>query len=386
MSNNIFNRYIEDLNILNENKMLREIPQIHQEGKYIHYNGKRMLNLSSNDYLGIFQRDDLREEFLTFINNFNKTSPLFSSASSRLLTGNSNSYQSLEELLANILNKESALLFNSGYHANSGILPALCNNRSLIIADKLVHASIIDGIKLAGCQFIRYKHNDTIHLTKILEKEHSNYQTIFIVTEGVFSMRGDKSPIKEIVKIKNNYNNTLLYVDEAHSFGTIGHNGLGVCQEEDVLDSVDLYVATFGKAISSMGAFVACNKVIRDYLVNKMRPLIFSTALPPINIEWSKFIISRLNSFNNQREKLVSYSKLLQKELNISNPSNTQILSFITKDAKEAVNLSGRLKEKGVYALPVRPPTVPENECGIRISLTASLTEQDIDLIINAFK
>ena len=214
----------------------------------------------------------------------------------------------LEDLLARVFNKQSALLFNSGYHANNGILPALTDKDSLIIADKLVHASIIDGIKLSGCKFERFKHNDVNHLSKIIEKEHNNYSKIFIITEGIFSMKGDCAPLKEIVDVKNKYNNTLLYLDEAHSFGVLGNKGLGLAEELNLLDSIDLYVATFGKAISSVGAFIVCNNTIRSYLINKMRPLIFSTALPSINIEWSKFIISKLDSFNYQREKLKEFS------------------------------------------------------------------------------
>ena len=386
MNNNLFLSYANELEELNKVGMLRSIPNINTDGKYIYENGEKYLNLSTNDYLGIFEREDIKSKFLDYVNNFPNKYPLLSSASSRLLTGNSNSYADLEKLLASKFGKESALLFNSGYHANNGIVPALTDKNSLIVADKLVHASIIDGIKLSGCKFERFKHNNVKHLAKILEKEHSNYQKIFIVTEGVFSMRGDSAPLREIVEIKNKYDNVLLYLDEAHSFGVLGNNGLGLADELNLIDSVDLYIATFGKAISSVGAFLVCNSIVRSYLINKMRPLIFSTALPSINIEWSKFIINELDSFNKDRENLKAISVKLKDALGIKDTSNSNILSYVTGSAESAVALHNKLKAKGVYALPVRPPTVPEGESGIRISLTSAINEQDMELIINAFK
>ena len=168
MNNNLFLSYANELEELNKVGMLRCIPNINTDGKYIYENGEKFLNLSSNDYLGIFERDDIKSRFLDYINNFPSKYPLLSSASSRLLTGNSNSYADLEKLLASKFGKESALLFNSGYHANNGILPALTDKNSLIVADKLVHASIIDGIKLSGCKFERFKHNNVKHLATIL--------------------------------------------------------------------------------------------------------------------------------------------------------------------------------------------------------------------------
>ena len=385
MNNNLFLSYANELEELNKVGMLRSIPNINTDGKYIYENGEKFLNLSSNDYLGIFEREDIKSRFLDYINNFPSKYPLLSSASSRLLTGNSNSYADLEKLLASKFGKESALLFNSGYHANNGILPALTDKNSLIVADKLVHASIIDGIKLSGCKFERFKHNNVKHLAKILEKEHSNYQKIFIVTEGVFSMRGDSAPLREIVEIKNKYDNVLLYLDEAHSFGVLGSNGLGLADELNLIDSVDLYVATFGKAISSVGAFLVCNNIVRSYLINKMRPLIFSTALPSINVEWSKYIINELDSFSKDRENLKAISLKLKDALGINDTSNSNILSYVTGSAESAVIMHNKLKANGVYALPVRPPTVSEGERGIRISLTSAINEQDLVLIITAF-
>lgn len=389
---------IVELEALKDQDMYRQIPQIEEQGKWIReFDRPPLLNLSSNDYLGIIDRPDLVEEFFNRIRQNPDTNmqlnslisvpqnlcagiPHFSAASSRLLTGNSSSYNKLEQLLCKKFNKEAALVFNSGYHANIGILPALCDKETIIIADKLVHASIIDGIKLSGCKFERFRHNDCNHLETILKKEQHCYKHIFIVTESIFSMGGDEAPLKEIVELKKKYPQVTLYIDEAHAFGVCGATGLGCTEKYDLIQDVDILVATLGKAVSSVGAFIVCNTAIKNYLVNKMRSFIFSTALPPINIEWSRFIIEKLPIFTAERRNLYSTSKYLKERLKCEY-SQSQIVTYTTADAQKAVQLSGKLKESGFYALPVRPPTVPPKNIGIRFSLTASITMQEIEAV-----
>lgn len=375
-------RYTKELEQLAQEGMLRQIPKIEGQGKWITLGENRLLNLSSNDYLGIFEKEELVSEFMA---QFNAKLPRFSSASSRLLTGNNKASEELEKILANKYNKESALIFNSGYHANSGILAALAQKDSLIIADKLVHASLIDGIKLSGAPFERFRHNDIKHLRKIIEKEHCNYSQIFVVTEGIFSMGGDRGKIEEIIALKAEFENIIIYVDEAHSFGVCGDRGLGICEELGVLNEVDIIIGTFGKAISSVGAYAVMPSVVREYLVNKMRPLIFSTSLPPFNIEWSKFIIQNLSRFNEARKHLVEISSLLRSRLQITD-SESQIITYTVGEASRAVALSKRLAERGFYALAVRPPTVPIGKSGIRFSLTASITTEEIEKLYTTIR
>lgn len=374
-------RYFTETASLKEEGMHRTIPRIEGQGKWIKEIGAGpdapvYLNLSSNDYLGIFEKEELVKEFLA-----RTELPRFSAASSRLLTGNCSAYERLEELLCRTFGKEAALLFNSGYHANVGILPALCGKDSLIIADKLVHASIIDGIRLSGCNFIRFRHNDCGHLESILKKEHEAYKTIFVVTESIFSMGGDEAPLRELAALKAGYPQIMLYVDEAHAFGVCGDSGLGLSQKYGLLEEVDILVATLGKAICSVGAFVVCPRILKEYLVNKMRPLIFSTALPPVNIEWSRFILEKLPGFAPEREHLAGISAWLRKELG-STGSNSHIIPFVTKDAGKAVELSQQLREHNIYALPVRPPTVPRGNAGIRFSLTAAVTRPEMENLV----
>lgn len=198
---------------------LRSLPDVIHRGKWIEKEGQTMLNLSSNDYLGLSSRQDLRNEF---IGQLQESGLPFSSSSSRLLTGNFPIYTELEELMAERFEREAALLFNSGYHANTGILPALTDKQSFILADKLIHASIIDGIRLSGAPYQRYRHCDYEHLEQLLVKYAHEYEQIIIVTESIFSMDGDVADLRRLVSLKKSYPNIWLYVDEAHAIGVRG--------------------------------------------------------------------------------------------------------------------------------------------------------------------
>ena len=196
---------------------------------------------------------------------------------------------------------ESALLFNSGYHANTGILPAVSDTRTLILADKLVHASLIDGIRLSSAKCIRYRHNDLAQLRRLLEENHGMYEKMIIVTESIFSMDGDEADLQALVRLKHDYSNLLLYVDEAHAFGARGEKGLGCAEEQNCINDIDFLVGTFGKAAASAGAYIVCRQTIREYLINKMRTFIFTTALPPVNIQWTAWSTETLRRFPEQK-------------------------------------------------------------------------------------
>ena len=359
----------------------RSLPQASHEGKYIFSDGKKMLNLSSNDYLGIASEGKLWKEFVSTAEIGNG---LPSSSSSRLLTGNFPEYEELENSLAALFGRESALVFNSGYHANTGILPALCGHDALILADKLVHASIIDGIRLSGADYIRYRHNDYMQLERLVRDNSLKYKTIFIVTESIFSMDGDEADLVRLAEIKQTYGNVMLYVDEAHAFGARGEKGTGCAEEKGVGGEIDLLVGTFGKAAASVGAYVVCDNIIREYLVNKMRTLIFSTALPPINVKWTNFVINRIPSMKERRERLGGISAKLRDTLRhkgIDTPSTSHIIPVITGDSGKAILKAKNLQDAGFYVLPVRPPTVPAGSSRLRLSMTADITNEDMELL-----
>lgn len=369
----------QELQELKESSNLRTLPDLIHEGRDVIANGQRMLNLSSNDYLGLATDRTLREEFLK---ELTADSFLPTSSSSRLLTGNFTIYEELEQTLAELFGTEAALVFNSGYHANTGILPAVSDAQTLILADKLVHASLIDGIRLSTAKCIRYRHND---LKRLLAENHALYRQVIIVTESIFSMDGDIADLKELVRLKRMYENVLLYVDEAHAFGARGEQGLGCAEEAGCIREIDFLVGTFGKAAASAGAYIVCQRTIRKYLVNRMRTLIFTTALPPINIAWTLFIVRRLAEFRERRIHLKNISNILRealKEKGYTCPSNSYIVPMIVGKSSDTILKAEELQRHGFYALPVRPPTVPEGTSRIRFSLTAEIREEEIRKLI----
>ena len=370
-----FKQQLEQLSAQNQ---YRSIPDLVHQGRYIMRENCKMLNMSSNDYLGLASNENLRQSFLQqYGDNF----PSFTSSSSRLLTGNFPVYTDLEQLIAQRFQRESVLLFNSGYHANLGILPALTTTKSLILADKLVHASMIDGIRLSQCEFFRYRHNDYEHLKNLLEKNAGKFDRTFIVTESVFSMDGDVVDLNYLVQLKKQFPNTYLYVDEAHAIGVYGKNGLGIAERANVIADIDLLVGTFGKALASMGAYVVCDQILKECLINQMRPLIFSTALPPFNVAWTHFIFERLPQLSKERTHLEHLSAFLRQEVEHRTqimPSQTCIVPYILGENEATLAKAKTLQEQGYYCLPIRPPTVPKGTSRIRLSLTADMTMDEV--------
>ncbi len=378
----ILNNISQELLILKEKKNYRSLPPLIHDGRDVILNGQRMLNLSSNDYLGLANDLSLREEFLKTVT---PETFLPTSSSSRLLTGNFTVYQELEQQLAAMFGTEGALIFNSGYHANTGILPAISNARTLILADKLVHASLIDGIRLSSAKCIRYRHNDLSQLQRLVSENHHAYEQIVVVTESIFSMDGDEADLRVLVRLKKSYSNVLLYVDEAHAFGTRGERGLGCAEEQGCINDIDFLVGTFGKAIASAGAYIVCRQVVREYLINKMRTFIFTTALPPINIQWTSWILKHLSALRQKRTHLLHISNKLKNALvdkGYDCPSVSHIVPMIVGASEDTIYKAEEMQRKGFYALPVRPPTVPEGTSRIRFSLTADITEHEIDQLI----
>jgi len=372
----------QELQTLKEKRNYRSLPPLIHDGRDVILSGQRMLNLSSNDYLGLANDVSLREEFLKTIT---PETFLPTSSSSRLLTGNFTDYQKLEQQLAILFGTESALIFNSGYHANTGILPAISNAHTLILADKLVHASLIDGIKLSTAKCIRYRHNDIAQLQRLISENHNIYEQIIIVTESIFSMDGDEADLRALVQLKSSYSNILLYVDEAHAFGVRGEKGLGCAEEQGCINDIDFLVGTFGKAIASTGAYIVCRQLVREYLINKMRTFIFTTALPPINIQWTSWVLKHLPDLQSKRIHLLQISKKLMEALTAQGfhcPSVSHIVPMIVGASEDTLLKAEELQRKGFYALPVRPPTVPEGTSRIRFSLTADITEHEIDQLI----
>ena len=366
---------LDELKSLDRYRVLPDITA--RDGKDIEVNGERLLNLSSNDYLGLGDDNELLEGYGR---RFRKSLHAMTSSSSRLLTGNHPLYDQLEKALAALYGRQSAMVFNSGYHANIGILPALCNRHDLVLSDRLNHASIIDGMKIAESPYQRFRHCDYDHLEELLEGARGRYRQIFIVTESVFSMDGDLADLARLVALKEKYG-AFLIVDEAHGVGVFGERGLGLSETAGMVPQIDIITGTFGKALASTGAYAVMSSVVREYLLNTMRSFIFTTALPPVILGWSLLTLERQASMFSERAALLRLAARLRNELvgrGFDVRGESHIVPVVTGGNDLAVALAARLKDAGFLCMPVRPPTVPEKGARIRISLRSTLSWEDI--------
>ncbi|WP_321300330.1 8-amino-7-oxononanoate synthase [Marinifilum fragile] len=358
--NSLLDKYKEELRNLEDSGNLRSLKKISDKDFKV--------NLSSNDYLGVRKKNIPRPK-----------GNAFGSGSSRLLTGNFQEYDMLEAELERLYSR-SALFFNSGYHANIGILSALSGKGDLILSDKLNHASIIDGIRLSNAENMRFRHLDYKHLETILQSKRDQYDRVFIVSESIFSMDGDEANLFRLIELKKQYN-CFLYLDEAHSLGVRGENGLGLAEELDLMHKIDLLVGTFGKAMNSIGAFVICDSIIKKYLINRMRSLIFTTALPPIVVNWNIIMLRTIIKMRIEREHVISLAKTLRNkliELGLKTDGNSNIVPVIIGDSQKCVNLAEYLQKKGFLVFPIRPPAVPVGTSRLRLSICADLDWEDL--------
>ena len=376
----LLDHYAEQLDQLRQQGNFRQFRSNQQQGKTIEIQQQQMLNLSSNDYLGLAADLHLREQFFDETPNAQR---LMSASSSRLLTGNFPAYEQLEATLMQLFHWRAALLFNSGYHMNIGILPALADAKTLILADKLVHASMIDGIRLSSAKYLRYRHNDLAHLQQLLTQYHAdeNYERIIVVTESIFSMDGDETDLVALVALKQQFAKVMLYVDEAHAIGVRGQQGLGCAEQYGVIDAIDFLVGTFGKAVASIGGYLICDPIIRDYLINRMRPLIFSTAQPPICMAWTQFMLNQIVNMQAQRQHLAALSQYMQHGIRAKGfvcPSTSQIVPVMIGDSTATVSKAQQLQAAGFYVMPVRPPTVRQGSSRLRICLNTQFETVDL--------
>lgn len=371
----------------------QHLQQLHEEGNYRQIPTVTPLTLtdySTNDYMGLAADATLQAKF--FADPISATVPLTSSAA-RLLAPRQIEYTNLEVFLTLLYKKRrgsdtAALLFNSGYHANTGLISSIADKSTLIVADRLVHASIIDGIVLSRAPFLRFRHNDFDHLEEIISQKGGDYRQILVIVESVYSMDGDRADMERLIALKRKYPGVTLYVDEAHAFGVLGPKGLGLAAASSAPGEIDIIVGTFGKAAASMGAFAITGLDMHDYLVNTARSFIFSTAIPPMSAAWTRFTVGNLIQKDNRREYLQRLGVQLSEVLNRYTdhkvaPSHIQPL--IVGDPKKAVELSRQLLSRyGIKALPIRKPTVPAGTERLRFSLSCAMLPRDIETLDKA--
>ena len=338
-----------------------------------------VVDLSGNDYLGISTRADLRDAFMA--EAIEKKYPL-TAVASRLLASCQTAFSELENTLSEAYGR-SALLFNSGYHANTGMIPALADKRTLVVADKLVHASIIDGIRLSGAHMERFRHNDYDHLRRILQQKAADYPSVVIVAESVYSMDGDRADIGELIAAKRSVPDSILYVDEAHAVGALGPAGLGLVAANPLSAEVDIVMGTMGKAIAASGAYAIMSEEMKQYMVNKARSFIFSTAMPPICAAWARFSFSQMLGMDTERSHLASLGLRLYEILGLKTPAS-HIAPLIVGSPDRAVELSNHLEKCGFHVLPIRTPTVPPGTDRLRFSLSAALSKEQLEPLSKA--
>ena len=342
--------------------------------------GGKEINFSSNDYLGIVQDKKLLEEF------YSKYKPKLSSSSSRLMSGSYTEVMELEKRAEEIY-KKPCIVFNSGFDANSSILETFYGKKSLIITDRLNHASIYDGIINSGAEIVRYKHLDIENLEEILKKYSGKYSDILVVCETIYSMDGDITPIKEITELKKKYNFSLM-IDEAHSYGVYGY---GMAYNFNLVKDIDFLVIPLGKGGGSVGAFVFCEEILKKYIINKSRKFIFTTALPPANNMWNLFILNKMENeeFNKKRKILsekVNFTLKKLKEKGIKTNSASHIISVVIGDNRKIIKIENNLRAKGYFISGIKEPTVPKNTARFRISLNPEISFKNIENFIEELK
>ena len=338
------------------------------QGPHVLLDGKPVLMLSSNNYLGLADHPRVREAAADAAMRWG-----VGAGASRLVSGTMTIHRRLEERLAEFKRRESALLFGSGFLANAGVIAALARPGDVVFSDELNHASIIDGCRLSRAEVFVYDHLDLDHLSWGISQAEG--RGALIVTDGVFSMDGDVAPLAEIVELARRHRVRVL-VDEAHGTGALGPGGRGALAEAGLEDEVDVIVGTLGKSLGSYGAFVACDREMADYLLNTARTFIFSTALPPPAAAGALAALSLLES----KPELVSRLRtnaatmrdaLIDEGFDVSG-SRTQIMPLVLGDADTTVRACELALERGVFAQAIRPPTVPPMTSRLRLAVMAS--------------
>ena len=360
--------------------MLRTLKTIAgPQGPRVMLDGREVLLLCSNNYLGLAGHPDLIEASCAATRRFG-----VGSGASRLVSGTMELHDRLEQRIAAFKNTEAALVFNSGYAANTGILQGLAGPGDVIFSDQLNHASIIDGCRLSEARTLVYPHRDMAALESLLQTESSRRRGRFlIVTDGIFSMDGDMAPLAELVALKDRYD-TLLMVDDAHGTGVLGATGRGTAELLGCLDRVDLHMGTLGKALGSFGAYLAADRVVIDTLINRSRSFIFSTSLPPgvLGASLAAFDLVDGPEGAQRRQALETNRKLFAERLRQAGvdlcDSRTQIVPILTGEPVPTMEAARRLLDSGVFIQGIRPPTVPVGRCRLRATLMADHRPEEV--------
>ncbi len=350
------------------------------QGPVVELNGEeRLINFSSNDYLCFANDPELKAAAILALQTWGT-----GSGASRLVTGDSTAHRALEKAISQLEGTEAALLFNSGYAANVGILSTVCGEGDVIFSDALNHASLIDGARLSRAKTIVYPHRDLAALEKLLAQ--SSFRRALVVTDAVFSMDGDRAPLKDLTALCAQTGAALM-VDEAHSTGVCGPSGAGLCEELGL--EPELRMGTLSKALGSFGAYLACSSEIRQWLFNRARSVVFSTSLPAAVCAAGTAAIARLRRDAAVRERLWTNIRFFSaglKKLGLPAHEDSAIFPVVVGSPDAAVNASRALRAAGLLVKPIRPPTVPEGTSRLRFALCAGHTEEQLSRALAALQ
>jgi len=364
---------------LGTRRSLEKITRL-ENGKLL-INGQEFIDFSSNNYLGLLMDKRLQIASAAFSLSFGS-----GSGASRLMSGDLEIHHELEIESANLVGKDEALLFGSGFLANIGTISSFVQRTDAIFVDKLAHASIIDACILSRAKFFRFRHGDVDHLKWLLKEHRAAFKKVLIVSESIFSMDGDVCPLEELVEIKRHFN-TYLMIDEAHAIGVIGKGGVGLIKALRLEKEIDIILATYGKAFAGYGAFVAVNKILKDYFINAARSFIFSTALPPCIVGANLAAIYIAKKEQWRRKKTLANAKILRnflKDKGFKTIGDRHIVPILIGDERLCQNISDALKSKGIFVKAIRHPTVPKGSARLRVSVCTYHNYKDIKKLVDA--
>ena len=351
-------------------------------GREVHVDGQRLLNFCSNDYLGLAAEPALTDSLKWAADEFG-----VGSGASHLVCGHSHHHHALEEELAEFVGAERALLFSTGFMANLGVIGALMGKDDAVFEDRLNHASLLDGGLSSGARFRRYAHNDAGACGQLLARSRARRK--LVVTDGVFSMDGDVAPLAELVSVTEQHDAWLM-VDDAHGFGVLGEGGRGSVHAAGIQHQVPVYMATLGKALGTFGAFVAGSEALIDYLIQFARTYIYTTAMPPALAAATRKSLRLVKEADDRRDYLAGLISRFRTGARQQGwtlmPSDTAIQPVLLGGDDMALAMSSKLRESGCLVTAIRPPTVPEGEARLRITLSAAHREQDVDRLLEAMQ
>ena len=372
-----------ELSVLEAKGLRRTLePIAGAQGPVVEISGRALVNLCSNDYLGLARDPRLRDAAVQ------ATTRLGAGAgAARLVVGDMDLHHELEARLARMKGTGAALLFSSGYHVNAGVVGALVGPGDAVFSDEWNHASIIDGCRLSRAEVHVYRHRDVDGLSSLLAASRARRK--LVVTDAVFGMDGDAAPLVEIVDLCERHG-AMLYLDEAHSTGVLGETGAGLAEAVGVTDRVDVLMGTLGKALGSFGAFVAGSRALTDWLVSRARTFVFTTALPPASCAAAIAALDVLAAEPERRARLAALSLRMKAGLeSLGFPMRdvvAPIFPVVLGEEARALEASRRLRERGFHVKAIRPPTVPRGTSRLRVSLSASHTPEQVDGFLAALK